>query len=119
MGRKSIFWVLLNVSFIVILVLHFAPITKVMAYHEAYYRSLGIGFNDYDNDGRTCAATDYEADMWSDQFYNHHEMSNARIAHFQSCEAKEASYAGLPPDADNRDHIQNLIDQCIAIRVCS
>jgi hypothetical protein len=82
-----------------------------LADHEAFYRDLGVGFNDYDDDGRTCAATDEEADAWSDAFYNHHEISDARIAHFESCEAKEASYAGLPPDADNRDHIQDLIDQ--------
>ena len=94
-------------------------IPTAWAHHEAYYRSLGIGFNDYDGDGRTCAASDYEADLWSDQFYNHHEISDARTAHFQSCEAKEASYAGLPPASDNIDHIQNLIEQCRAMGICS
>jgi hypothetical protein len=116
--EKRVFWLLLNLSIIGTLASQLDPI-EVLGNHEAYYRSLGIGFNDYDNDGRTCAATDYEADMWSDQFYDHHEISNARIAHFQNCEAKEASYAGLPPDADNRDHIDNLIQQCRSIGVCS
>ena len=118
--QKSIF-VLTVIGIIATAMIASATIANpdVMANHEAYYRNQGIGFNDYDGDGRTCAATDYEADLWSDQFYNHHEISDSRTSHFQSCEAKEASYAGLPPAADNSDHIDNLIQQCRAMGVCS
>jgi hypothetical protein len=101
--EKRMFRMLLNVSIIITLAIQFASITEVLAYHEDYYRSLGIGFNDYDKDGRTCAATDYQADMWSDLFYDHHEISTLRTAHYQDCEEMEASYAGLP-DPGSRNH---------------
>jgi hypothetical protein len=78
------------------------------ANHEFGLRQLGIGYNDYDHDGVTCAATDYQADLWSDQFYNHHIVDMNRLI---ACENKERSYAGLPPEADNQDHIQSLINQ--------
>jgi hypothetical protein len=82
--------------------------TLAYADHEAVLREMGLGYNDYDNDGVTCAATDQQADAWSDQFFNHHTPN---IQYLVTCENKERSYAGLPPAADNIDHIQNLIDQ--------
>lgn len=79
--------------------------SHVEAFHEMQLRNMGIGYNDYDGDGVTCAATDYQADLWSDQFYNHH---NPNINQLITCENKEASYAGLPDYADNLDHLDNL-----------
>ena len=77
------------------------------ASHEFGLRQMGIGYNDYDNDGVTCAATDFQADLWSDQFFNHHIVDMNRLI---SCENMEMSYAGLPPDADNLAYNQWLND---------
>lgn len=101
----------INIQIIVLaIMLTFSPgllanTLQVDAYHEMQLRSMGIGFNDYDGDGVTCAATDYQANLWSDPFYNHH---NPNINQLIACENKEASYAGLPDYADNLDHMDNL-----------
>ena len=61
-------------------------IDQADAYHEQQLRNMGIGYNDYDNDGVTCATTDLDADAWSDQFYNHH---NPDINQLIACEKKK------------------------------
>lgn len=83
-------------------------VQTAQANHEMGLRKLGVGFNDYDNDGVTCAATDYNANLWSDRFWNHHMVNMYALV---ACENKERSYAGLPPDADNADHIDELNQQ--------
>jgi hypothetical protein len=81
--------------------------TPAFAHHEQMLRDMGIGYNDYDDDGVTCAATDEQADAWSDQFFNHH---NVNIAYLKACEAKEQKYS-YDPNADNLAHQEDLLGQ--------